>query len=127
MEIFDFIKKFFDNTEKPGETAKERLKVMIVHDRLNVNRLNLSSDSEVMRQIKDDIIAVLVKYFDITREEINVDLEPSDKAMILSTTLPVIRMRKQDEAVTESVKTEPNIENSLPKNAHVNVHKKNKK
>ena len=104
------MKKFFEGEEKPGETAKQRLQIMLRQDRLNVK-------PEIMEQIKDDIVAVLIKYFDINEEEIMVALEPNEKAMVLSTSLPVIRLRKPE----EYEKKEEKKTNTVKKN---NIQKK---
>ena len=50
MGIFDFMTGRKKPT--PGEVAKERLKVVLAHDRLKVN-------PELLEQIKTDLLAVI--------------------------------------------------------------------
>ena len=59
--MFDVLMKILGKTEKKsGQVAKERLQIVLVHDRASVS-------PEIMEQLKNDIIKVLSKYMDINQ------------------------------------------------------------
>jgi cell division topological specificity factor len=66
MQLIDFINKFFKK-ENSKEIAKERLKLVLVHDRSNVS-------PEILDQLKNEIIDVISKYVEIDREELDIQL-----------------------------------------------------
>ena len=50
-----------------SQIAKDRLQLVLVHDRLGLSE-------ETISQMQEDIIAVLSKYVDIDREEMDISL-----------------------------------------------------
>lgn len=62
MGIFDFFSK-----EKTSSVAKDRLKLVLIHDRTMLS-------PKVMEQLKDELIAVISKYVDIDREALNIEV-----------------------------------------------------
>ncbi|MEG2353702.1 MAG: cell division topological specificity factor MinE [Clostridium sp.] len=83
------ILKFFSK-QSPKETATNRLKLILIHD-----RTNLSPD--FLEKIKKDILDVISKYAEIEDEEIEVkltttqEIENSFPALIAS--IPIKRMK----------------------------------
>ena len=67
MDLF----KFFSARSSSKSVAKDRLKLILIHDRSNVS-------PELLELIKNDILMVLAKYVDIDSEEIDVKLVRTD-------------------------------------------------
>ncbi|MGB9695394.1 MAG: cell division topological specificity factor MinE [Caldisericaceae bacterium] len=67
--------------------AEERLKLILVQDR------SLLSPKQ-FEQMKEDIIDILSKYFEINKSEINLSIDRENKKTILEAVVPVISVRK---------------------------------
>ena len=59
--------------QKPAskEVAKERLKLILIHDRADLS-------PELLQNIKEEIMGVISKYAEIDREELEVKIEKSN-------------------------------------------------
>ena len=64
MGLFNFFNK---EDKKSKNVAKDRLKLVLIHDRAMLS-------SGMLEQMKDDIIAVISKYVDIDKESLNIDI-----------------------------------------------------
>lgn len=64
MGIFSFFNR---GSDKSKNIAKDRLKLVLIHDRAMLS-------SGVLDQMKDEIIEVISKYVDIDRDELNIDI-----------------------------------------------------
>lgn len=64
MGIFSFFNK---EEKKSKNVAKDRLKLVLIHDRAMLS-------SGMLEQMKDDIIAVISKYVDIDRDSLNINI-----------------------------------------------------
>ena len=53
-----------------GQVAKDRLQLVLVHDRSEL----LGLSPEIMEQMRDELIMVLSKYVEINREEMDISL-----------------------------------------------------
>lgn len=84
MGLLDFFRKQ-DNT---ASKAKERLQIVVQHQR--ASRSGAQSDPLFMEEMKREILAVVSKYFQITLEDIEANLErDSDKEVLaLNINLP---------------------------------------
>jgi cell division topological specificity factor len=67
--------------------ARERLKILLVHDRSSIA-------PEVMSMLKDDIIMAVTKYMDIDQSGIDIDLSRNDDSVALVASVPVIRLKR---------------------------------
>ncbi|WP_026508736.1 cell division topological specificity factor MinE [Butyrivibrio sp. MC2013] len=70
MKFTDFFKK-----KSSGETAKDRLKMVLVSDRTNCS-------PEIMEKIRSDILEVLSKYAEVDKEALELkitNVETDDK------------------------------------------------
>jgi cell division topological specificity factor len=65
-----------------GQTAKDRLRVIIVHDRVDLGPGR-------MEQMRRDIIEVLKKYFEINEGQIELKLENEEGSTALLATIPI--------------------------------------
>ena len=81
--MFDVLMKIFGKEEKKsGQIAKERLQVVLIHDRASVS-------PETMEQLKNDIIAVISKYMDVNKNAMEISLANDDDSVALIANIPV--------------------------------------
>lgn len=85
--MLDALMKIFGKNEKPsGQVAKERLRVVLIHDRASVS-------PELMEVIKNEIINVLSKYMDVQKKGIEISLANDEDSVALVANIPVNNMR----------------------------------
>ena len=81
--MLDALMKIFGKGEKSsGQIAKDRLKVVLIHDRANIS-------PEVMANLKDDIIKVISNYMEINQQDMDISLENDDDSVALVANIPV--------------------------------------
>ena len=91
MDFFSFFKK--KSAPPSGRVAKDRLKLVLVHDRVNCS-------SQVLEMLKTDIIKVISNYMEIDDEELDIQItqtESDDKngtVPVLYANIPIKSMRK---------------------------------
>jgi len=84
--------QLFKRKASAGAVAKDRLKLLLIHDRMNCS-------SAVMEMMKADIVAVISKYMEIDADELNIQLltisgdEYSENISMLSANIPVQRLK----------------------------------
>lgn len=66
MLLTELLNKFFKK-ENSKEIAKERLKLVLIHDRSNVS-------PEILEKLRNEIIEVISKYIDIDRSAMDIQL-----------------------------------------------------
>ncbi len=81
MSWFDYFRSSRTNT---AQTAKERLQIVIAHERAN------RSSPDYLPKLKKDILNVIAKYVPIKDEDVNVQLdrEGEYEVLELNITLP---------------------------------------
>ncbi|MEA4827420.1 cell division topological specificity factor MinE [Clostridium sp. JNZ J1-5] len=88
MDLF----KFFSSRPSSKEVAKDRLKLILIHDRASVS-------PELLELMKSDILEVISKYVIIDNGDIDVrltkteEIEGSSPALIAS--IPIKKMRER--------------------------------
>ncbi len=83
MSFLSLFKK--ENTSK--DVAKDRLKVVLIHDRSNIS-------PSVMEKIREDIIKSISKYVDIDVESLNLEVaevEDNGRRAALVANIPIKR------------------------------------
>ena len=85
----DFLKRLFggSNDETSGQKAKDRLRIVLIHDRTDIS-------PQLLDSLRDEIVQVLTKYMDIDREKIEIDLDRDEKAVALVANIPVLRIKR---------------------------------
>lgn len=82
--MFDVLMKIFKKEEKKsGQIAKERLQLVLIHDRLSVVK------PEVMEQLKNEIIAVISKYMSVNQNAMEISIANDDDSVALVANIPV--------------------------------------
>ena len=85
--MFDALMKILGRSEKPsGQIAKERLRVVLIHDRASVS-------PEVMERLKNDIITVISNYMDVNKNDMEISLANDEDSVALVANIPVNSMR----------------------------------
>lgn len=87
--MFEVVMKLLNRNQKTSkEIAKDRLKVVLIHDRANIS-------PEVMQALKNYIIEVISHYMDINKNEMEISLENDDNSVALLANIPVNRIKNQ--------------------------------
>ncbi len=108
--LFD---KMFGRTPKgTSTTAKDRLQVVLIHDRFNL-------PPEKLREMKEEILAVISKYVSVDRESVDIALEQRDRSSSkIRAEIPFSpnRHTDPDEDVPDNIKASnlPEFLGSLP-------------
>lgn len=78
---------YFQRPQKTATMAKERLQIIIAHERSNREKPDFLDD------LQRDILAVVAKYVDINNEEVKVELEckPGCSILELNVMLPTVK------------------------------------
>ncbi|GAC1399803.1 MAG: hypothetical protein NVS4B12_09550 [Ktedonobacteraceae bacterium] len=84
MGFFEFIVGRKKPT--PGELAKERLKVVLVHDRLKVN-------PEVLELIKSELLAVISRRLDVDEQNMQINLARESGWDTIQANVPIKRQK----------------------------------
>jgi len=61
-----------------GDIAKDRLRLVLVHDRLNM-------PPDILENLKSDMIAVLSRYFDVDTNSLDVNVERGKRSRLITT------------------------------------------
>ncbi|MGI6712192.1 MAG: cell division topological specificity factor MinE [Bacillota bacterium] len=88
MGFTDILNRYFgrDSTSSKN-VAKERLRLVLVHDRINVS-------PQVFEALKEDLIAVINKYMEIDQQALEVSFSSSDNSVALMANIPVVGIRR---------------------------------
>lgn len=82
-----FSKIFGGNATCSKDIAKERLRLVLVHDRVNVS-------PQFMEVLKDDMIRVISNYMEIDERDMEVNLTTTNTSVKLVANIPVTRMKR---------------------------------
>lgn len=86
--MLDLLQRIFGRESQSKDVAKERLRLVLVHDRASVR-------PEVLDKLKEDLIKVISHYLDIDQETMEVSLAREDNSMALVANIPIVQMRRQ--------------------------------
>lgn len=84
--MFDFL-RFWGGKRGSKEQAKERLQLILVHDRSSLS-------PELLDLIKQRILDVLTEFVEIDEQGLAIDLEQTDDASALITNIPIKAVRR---------------------------------
>lgn len=88
MALLDFLNKMFGKENSTSKNvAKERLRLVLVHDRANVS-------PHLLESLKEDLIKVISQYMEIDESALEVNLDNSDNTVALVANIPVVRMKR---------------------------------
>ncbi len=87
------IVNFFSNKSQSKDIAKDRLKLVLVHDRTNCS-------TQILEMIKTDIIKVISNYMEIDESELEIEItntrseETESVLPVLYANIPIKNMKK---------------------------------
>ena len=104
MTLRDIINKLLRRQPASASTARERLQLVLAHDRSDLS-------TELLDQMRKEILEVVAKYVEIDMDEGAVSLETEDRMTALVANLPIKRTLSGQIKLNESSKmTEKNAE-----------------
>ena len=87
MTLRDFIDKLLGRQPASANVARERLQLVLAHDRSDLN-------PELLEQMRREILEVVQRYVEIDLECCDVSLETEDRVTALLANLPIKRTRE---------------------------------
>jgi len=86
--LFEFLAKLFGKDSGGSKNiAKERLRLVLVHDRSSVS-------PELLQVLKTELIKVISTYMEVDEQALEVSLETSDNQVALVANIPVRGMKR---------------------------------
>lgn len=86
--MFDLLARVFGRDEGSKAVAKERLRLVLVHDRSTLS-------PQALESLKNDLLKVISEYMDIDNEGFQVDFSRHDDSMALVANIPVKRIKQR--------------------------------
>jgi len=91
--VLEFITRMFNRDSVASKNvAKERLRLVLVHDRANVS-------PQLLQDLKADLIKVISSYLEIDEEALEVNFENSENQVALIANIPVKNVKRSVNAV----------------------------
>ncbi|BDG61504.1 cell division topological specificity factor MinE [Caldinitratiruptor microaerophilus] len=85
--MFDLIARVLGREAPSAEIAKERLRLVLVHDRASVT-------PQFLERLKEELIHVISEYMEIDTENMEVRLSQAEHQAVLVANIPVRRVRR---------------------------------
>ncbi|HWQ89793.1 MAG TPA: cell division topological specificity factor MinE [Desulfitobacteriaceae bacterium] len=86
--MLEFISRILGKESASSKNvAKERLRLVLVHDRTSISPY-------VLNMLKEDLIRVITNYMEIDESALEVNLSQDDKEVALIANIPVLKMKK---------------------------------
>jgi cell division topological specificity factor len=86
--MIELVKEMFSKSEeeKSKDVAKERLRLVLVHDRMD--RMGISRD--VLNNMKEDLMEVIMKHLEIDEQGLEISFDRQDKdSVALEANIPI--------------------------------------
>lgn len=85
--MLDLLARVFGRDNSSAQVAKERLRLVLVHDRSSVS-------PKMVEALKEELIAVISRYMEIDEAAMDVALTTGDNQAALVANIPVRRMKR---------------------------------
>lgn len=86
--MLEFISRMLGRENSSSKNvAKERLRLVLVHDRASIS-------PHMLNQLKEDLIKVISNYMEIDESSLEVNLNQDDREVALVANIPVIKMKR---------------------------------
>ncbi|MBV8282553.1 MAG: cell division topological specificity factor MinE [Candidatus Eremiobacteraeota bacterium] len=89
--MLDFINKFFRREDTSRAQAKERLRLVLMSDRVSLA-------PEVFDSMKSEMLSVVRRYLDIDEQGLDVHFENAERQFMLLANIPVLKVRPLSDA-----------------------------
>ena len=80
--MFDLFARVFGREDASKDVAKERLRLVLVHDRASLS-------PQALESLKNDLMQVISQYLDIDDQGFRVDFSRHEDAMALVANIPI--------------------------------------
>jgi cell division topological specificity factor len=84
----DFIERLFGRNRKSANQAKERLHLVLIHDRTNLT-------TSALEELKDDLIGVISRHIDIDPAAVNIEMNQDGRQQRLIADIPIKGPRRR--------------------------------
>lgn len=85
--MIDWVSKLFNKGESSKDSAKQRLKLVLVHDRATIS-------PHLIEQLKGELIEVICKYVEVDNDGLHISVDESDDAVALTANIPIKGIRR---------------------------------
>jgi cell division topological specificity factor len=85
--MFDLFARVFGREDASKDVAKERLRLVLIHDRASLS-------PQVLEDLKNDLVKVISQYLDIDQEGFQVEFSRHEKSMALVANIPIKSERR---------------------------------
>lgn len=82
-----FLKRFI-NGERSGQAARERLQLVLIHDRTDIA-------PAMLERLREEMIQVISKYMVISEDGIELELEREERSVALVANIPVLEVKRR--------------------------------
>ena len=93
--IANFFRKLVKSEAKQTnskDTAKERLKLVLIHDRASLS-------PGLVEELRQDLIAVISKYMEFDEQALDVQVNSEDNIAMLEVNIPISHIKRQYEDI----------------------------
>ena len=84
----DFLERIFGKNRKSANQAKERLHLVLVHDRTNLS-------TSALEELKDELIDVISRHIDIDPNAVNIEMSKEGRQQRLIADIPIKGPKRQ--------------------------------
>lgn len=85
--MLELIARVFGRESASANVAKERLRLVLVHDRTNVS-------PQFLEEIKEELLEVISRYMEVDQTTMDVSLQSGENQATLVANIPVRRMKR---------------------------------
>lgn len=85
--MIEFLKRLFGQTPPSSSTAKERLRLVLMTDHLELA-------PEMIDAMKRDLVDVISRYVEVDRDKIDVTFEQQDRALAMLANIPILSVNR---------------------------------
>ncbi len=85
--MFEFITRIFGGSDGSKNKAKERLRLVLVHDRASLS-------PGLVEALKEELIQVITKYLEIDEDGLEVDFDEGNDSVALIANIPVKNVKR---------------------------------
>ncbi|MGE5380322.1 MAG: cell division topological specificity factor MinE [Methylocystaceae bacterium] len=88
MVLIEFVARLLARTDTPRQVAKERLRLVLVHDRGD------ALPPGFLESLKEDLIKVISNYFEIDEHDLEVTFSNYDNTVALVANIPFVSIKR---------------------------------